>query len=288
MSIEALFATPVALPAVPKVVQQLIQSFSREDITVDQIAGSLAEDPVLTAKTLRLANSAYFHVSRRIASVDDALRMLGFAMVRNLVIGCGVVGAFKAVPGLDLPTFTRHSLHTASAARWLAASGGHNADLAFTVGLLHSIGHLVMHLAMPEETRRLNHDCRPLAAERAVLERSRFGYHHGEVGTELARRWRFPDEVALPLARVPDPLSGKPPCTTASLIHIAAWRARVHGSTIDADRAHETFPSAVAHAIDLQVAWLPELRTIGGRHPAGSAPMPPLDELSNGLQEMMA
>jgi c-di-GMP-related signal transduction protein len=110
VSLEALFAVPANLPTIPKVVQQLIQSFSRDDVSVDDIASKLAADPVLSAKTLRLANSAYFHASRSISTVDDALRMLGFVMVRNLVVGCGMTGAFKAVQGMDLPQFWRYSL----------------------------------------------------------------------------------------------------------------------------------------------------------------------------------
>ncbi len=113
MSIQTLFAEPAALPTVPKVVQQLIQSFEREDVSVDEIAEQITSDPVISAKTLRLANSAYFHMSRQISTVPDSLRMLGFVMVRNLVLGLGVVGAFKHVKGLDLSQFWRHSLNTA-------------------------------------------------------------------------------------------------------------------------------------------------------------------------------
>ena len=96
MSLDALFAIPAALPTVPKVVQQLIQSFGRDDVSVDEIASKLAADPVLSAKTLRLANSAYFHVSRQISTVDDALRSTA------LLLMCAPItqSRSRGVPGL--------------------------------------------------------------------------------------------------------------------------------------------------------------------------------------------
>lgn len=287
MSIEALFAVPANLPTVPKVVQQLIQSFSRDDVSVDEIVSTLAADPVLSAKTLRLANSAYFHASRSISTVDDALRMLGFVMVRNLVVGCGMTGAFKAVPGVDLPQFWRYSLNTACTARWLAQAGSHNADLAFTVGLMHGLGQLMMHVAAPAAMKPLDRTCHPLATERAALEQAELGYHFGEVSAEMARRWKFPAEVADPLALAALPQTGQAFEPLAALIHIAAWRARVQALHLDPEAALPSWPARAAAALDLPLAWLPDQATLGGDHPALMPPMPPLEELSRGLDSML-
>src|ERR1700693_2157875 len=131
MDIKSLIDQPGKLPAIPKVVQKLIESFSSEDVSVDEIAKQLAADPALSAKLLRLANSAYFHVSRTVGTVDDALWMLGFVMVRNLVLGNGMVAAFRHVPGLDLQQFWRYNLYTACISRWLAATAGENGDMVF-------------------------------------------------------------------------------------------------------------------------------------------------------------
>ncbi len=287
MPLAHLFDNPTALPTIPKVVQELIHSFSRDDVSVDEIARRLSADPVLSAKTLRLANSAYFHVSRRIGTVDDALRMLGFVMVRNLVVGCGMAGAFKAVPGMDLPQFWRHSLDTACAARWLAQAGGHNADLAFTVGLVHGLGQLLLHVALPAEMKPLDRQCHPLAGERAALERQSLGYHHGAVSAALAEHWKFPPEVAQPLNDVPEPGAGNADWPMAALIHVAAWRARVHALHVKPDAAAASCPIALGAAIRLPIAWRSEDGTISGDHPALAQGMPPLAELSKGLDAML-
>ncbi len=219
--------------------------------------------------------------------MDDALRMLGFVMVRNLVVGCGMTGAFKAVPGMDLPQFWRHSLNTACAARWLAQAGGHNADLAFTVGLMHGLGQLLMHVAAPKALKDLDKACHPLAAERAALEQAQLGYHYGTVSAEMARRWKFPAEVATPLAQAPLPVPAAPVEPLVAIIHLAAWRARVEALQLDAEAIARSWPARMADSLGLPLAWLSEAQTLGGDHPALTPPMPPLEELSQGLDAML-
>lgn len=287
LPIDSLFSRPAALPVVPKVVQQLIQSFRRDDVSIDEIAHQLSADPVLCAKTLRLANSAYFHVSRHIGTVDDALRMLGFAMVRNLVLGSGIVGSFKGVPGMDMPQFWRFSLHTASAARWLAQHSSRDGDLAFTIGLIHGLGQLVMHLAVPDAMRSLDSACHPLGTDRAAHEHRDLGYHHCSVSAELALRWNFPAEVTHPLRGVADPLACEPPMAMSALVHVAAWRARAEALRWDDDEAHCACPTDVARAVGLSIAWLPGRATMGGSHLALLPAMPPLGELCEGMEAML-
>ncbi|MCA0174682.1 MAG: HDOD domain-containing protein [Proteobacteria bacterium] len=278
-AIQALFAQPAALPTMPKVVQQVLASFGRDDVAVADIAPQLAAEPVLAAKTLRLANSAYFRVSRRIASVDDALQMLGFAMVRNLVAGCSMTAAFKGLQGVDLPAFWQHSLHTAVAARWLAPQAGQSGDVAFVIGLMHGLGHLVMHAAAPDGLAALDARVPLLSPQRAAAERAALGYDHAEVGAELARQWQFPAELSAPLACVPAP-GGE---AMAALIHLAAWRARVEeAAEVEADP-----PQAVAASLGLTLTWDGQARTLTVASGGRSQTMPPLAELSEGLEAML-
>ena len=156
MNFDALFQQQNALPTIPKVVQEVIDSFNDDNVSIDEIARKLAADQVLSAKLLRLANSSYYHSSRSIGTVDDAVLMLGFMTVRTLVISSGLTGGFKAMPGVDLKQFWRYSMHTGVIAKCLAKKIGGNSDFAFTVGLMHAIGQLVMHAAMPEQTLQVD------------------------------------------------------------------------------------------------------------------------------------
>lgn len=275
MQLEALFKQPQALPAVPKIVHELIDSFNSEDISVDDIAKKIAADPVLSARLLRLANSAYYHVSRTVGTVNDAMTMLGFVTVRTLVISSGLTGGYKAMPGLDLSQFWRYCLHTAAVAGWIAKKTGNNRDQAFTVGLMHGIGQLVMHAGMPEQMLQQDKSAGPLDPRRIDMEKAAFGYTFADVGAELARQWRFPQAFGDAIKHFPDPVNAPGTDATAAIIHLAAWRARAEANQVTPDDMVGTIPKDVCAKLGLNgEATLKE--------------MPPMAELCEGLEALLA
>lgn len=274
MNLDALFQQQTALPSIPKVVQEVIESFNNEAVSIEEIGKKLAADQVLSAKILRLANSSYYHVSRTIGTVEDAVLMLGFMTVRTLVVSTGMAGSFKKLPGVDLKLFWRYSLDTAVVAKWLAKRLKHNSDFAFTVGLMHAIGQLVMHAGMPEQALQVDKVAGPLDARRLDVERKSFGYDFADVGAELARRWRFPDEFAQVIKNFPLPLEAKPFDPFAAIVHLAAWRARAEENKYTPDEMESTFPADVAEKLGLKLDVFTQ-------------EMPPLPELSEGMQELV-
>jgi HD-like signal output (HDOD) protein len=285
MELKSLVDQPGKLPTIPKIAQKLIASFGDEDISIDEIANQLAADPVLSAKLLRLANSAYFHVSRTIGSVDDALRMLGFVMVRNLVLGNGMVAAFRNTPGLDLKQFWRYNLYTACAARWLAGRSGVNGDLVFTLGLMHGIGQLQMHACMAKEIKPLDQQMNVLHAGRAELEMKTFGFHYGDVSAELARVWHFPPALIEALRDIPQPLAAKEFSEPAAWVHLGAWRARTEVLALQDDEIAASYPAEIGERLAVNADWVPSLA--GKTTRASKQLMPPLKELTEGLDGML-
>lgn len=285
MELKSLLDQPNKLPTIPKVAQQLIASFSSEDVSVNDIADQISADPALSAKLLRLANSAYFHLSRTIGTVDDALRMLGFVMVRNLVLGNSMSGAFKNTKGMDLPQFWRYNLYTACAARWLASHHDANGDLAFTVGLMHGIGQLHLHVGVPEAMVPLDKQCHVLDAQRAAVEHQALGFHHGDVAAALARLWNFPDPIIGALQAVPQPLAGAEFFEAAAWVHLGAWRARTEVLALQAETALQSYPGEVAQRLHLKPDWAPV--HLGTDALAGAHAMPSLQELTEGLEAML-
>jgi HD-like signal output (HDOD) protein len=290
LTLDTLFSPPTHLPVIPRVVQELIRSLGRDDVAADTVADQLAADPVLGAKTLRLANSAYFNVSRTIDAIGDAVQLLGFDMVRSLAMGCSLGTAFRGVPGVDLPAFWRHSLRTACTARWLADRCGQTGETAFTLGLIQGLGHLLMHSAQAELLASLDADVPLLAPERARHERTLLGWHHGDVGAELARRWNFPDalcEALAPIAEAADPTTSV--ATTSplvALVAVGAWRSRCdHFGWAAAERA-ERCPLDRARAAGLPLVWLDETATLGVSLGADVTPLPEPDTLGAGLAAM--
>ena len=275
MNFEALFQQQAALPSIPKVVQEVIESFNNDNVSIEDIAKKLSADQVLSAKLLRLANSSYYHVSRSIGTVDDAVLMLGFMTVRTLVVSTGLTGSFKSMSGVDLKLFWRYSLHTAIVAKWLAKKQGVNSDLAFTVGLMHAIGQLVMHAAMPEQTLQIDKIASPIDARRLDVEHTSFGYDFSDVGAELAKRWRFPDEFSDAIKAFPTPLEVTPFNKIAAVIHIAAWRARAEENKYSREEMESTFPGDVAAKLGVKAEVLFD-------------ELPPLAELGAGMEELIS
>jgi HD-like signal output (HDOD) protein len=275
MDIKSLLDQPHKLPSVPAVTQKLIASFSDEDVAFKQIAEQISADPALTAKLLRLANSAYFHLSRTIGTVEDALHMLGFVMVRNLVLGNGMAAAFRNTKGMDLKQFWRYNLYVASAARWIAGKTEENADLVFTVGLMSGIGQLQMHVVLPHEVLALDKVMHVLDAGRAALEQETLGFDNVDVAAELAKHWNFPEPIVSAMRGVTNPLDTKEFSKAAACVHLGNWAARnaIHETSQEETKAN--FPLAVAQPLGMGWERISE-------------EMPPLPELCAGLEEMLS
>lgn len=185
------------LPSLPAVVLELLASLEQEDIDVHALAEKITLDQSLTAKTLRLANSSFYGMQQKITTIQQAMSVLGLHSVRTLVTACSVTGSFQPVPGLqfDFPAFWRHALGTAVCSRALALRLGQNADAAFTAGLLHDLGSLVLATSRPLQYGAVQdwqrqHDCDRSTAELAV-----FGVSHSAIGGALAAYWKFPQSI---------------------------------------------------------------------------------------------
>jgi HD-like signal output (HDOD) protein len=153
-------------------------------------------EPAVTAKVLKLCNSAYYGFQRRIASLDEAANLLGTRTLTNLVLtSCGAryFREFGGSTSSSRAVLWERSVATALAAGTLARLHG-NVDRhrAYTAGLLQNIGHLVLDRFLAEDRARIQAEVEGgtplLEAEESVL-----GLHHAEVGARLLERWSFPD-----------------------------------------------------------------------------------------------
>ena len=171
----------------------------------------------------------------KVTTVQQAITYLGIQTTRNLITAAAVTGCFPQgqCEGFNDKAFWRHSIGTAACAKLLARHMRLNQDYAFTAGLLHDIGRLVLVTGFPQHYQRVlayraAHDCYMLDAERAVL-----GIDHVGAGLALADHWRFSDTMKLAIAghHAPEaPGAG----FLATIIHVAD--ATVHAL----DLAHTT------------------------------------------------
>jgi HD-like signal output (HDOD) protein len=253
MEISALFSQVHSLPCIPKVAQDLIQQFDNPHTSIDNIARNISLDPVIAAKVLRLANSARFRGSRESASVEDAAMRLGFNTLRTLVLASAVTGAFQAPPGFDLKGFWGHSFQVASISRLLAKTRGVAVEIAFTCGMMHNIGELLIQTGVPELAERLNQNGKDMgAAQRVALETLQLGFGFPEVGAELARLWQLPELIQHAIAYQSRPTQAPAdmplPRVLAQAVSIAEALRQYPG---DMNKALETLQGPLFEGLDV-------------------------------------
>ena len=253
MQLEALLNYPRALPAMPRTVSDLLAEMNKEDPNPRRVGDLISRDPALTTRVLRLSNSAFFRVSRKIGSADEAVALLGLTHVRSLVMAAALGSSFKNVPGIDLKQFWRYSLRSAEIARSLAGLLHQNEGNAFTAGLIHGIGILIMHIAMPDEIGPVDMGTPPLDLQRASAEMAAFGYSYAEVGAGMVEKWQFPPEMVSALANQVSPFEGEAYDPLAGLLHLASWRARAEELQLDNNGLAATFPDMVGLTLGLDL-----------------------------------
>lgn len=221
LSVEAVTQAVHNLPVMPPVLAEILHSLDDDSLSGDVLAAKIRHDQTLVAKTLKLANSSFFGVSREVASIEDAVVILGLRTVRSMVIASSIAGSFnsQANPGFDFIAFWRHSLATALCAQSIANETGHPSDLAFLQGLLHDLGRLALAVQFPEAytqvaSYRSAHDGTAYHAELAVL-----GIDHAEIGANLAEHWLFPPAIVAAIAAHHEP--DEEAITPAAIVYLA-------------------------------------------------------------------
>lgn len=254
ISRDELLAALRDLPPLPSVVLELVESLGHEELSATQYAVKISRDQALAAKTLRLANSSFYGRGRQVRSVAEAISVLGLRTLRGVVTAAGMAGSFRRHPGFDHNAFWRHSIGSALCAQALAGElRRDDADLAFTVGLLHDIGRLALASAFApayaevEQCRR-NQDCPDGDAERAVL-----GIDHAEVGGLIARQWNFAPAIVDAIRQHHAP-PDTAEVTLTGIAHVADAVAHALGLAGDADEAVPTLVLPVWAACGLDDA----------------------------------
>ncbi|MES2674063.1 MAG: HDOD domain-containing protein [Pseudomonadota bacterium] len=222
MNLQGLINNAQKLPHIPKVVQELIESFGDDDVSVDDVAKKINSDQVLTIKVLRAANSAHYGGNRKIGSVHDAVLLLGFNAVRTLVLASGLTGAFKVPESFDLPKFWQDSFAVAATCKWIARFSHDDAETAFTCGMIHNIGELLINMLLPSECAEIKKIV-DKGANQLDIQKKVLGFNFSDAGAELTDRWKFPDSIVKGILHQSNPAAEEIFPRLAGVIHLALY-----------------------------------------------------------------
>ena len=218
---EKMFDSARALPSIPRVLQEVLATLNRNDVEISDVTTPLQKDPAMSAKVLRLANAAHFGLQKKVSSVDDAVTLVGLDAVRTLVIASGLIGSFTAIPGFDMERFWKISMLASYISKDLARKAKADPETSYTACLMHGLGILSIHAVFPDVALSIDENCTDQSAsDRAQLEKDKLGFHHGEVGAEIALRWKLPDDICATIRHYVQPLEKDAP-KTAAVVHAA-------------------------------------------------------------------
>ena len=214
------------LPSTPEVYDQLVDELSSEDSNASSIGEIVSKDPAMTAKVLQIVNSAVFGLSRTVSAPAHAVGILGAETIKALVLSVGVFSEYDKlkIPGFSATTISQHSLAVAELAATIARLEGASQDdvnCAFTAGLLHDIGKLILAHEVPTEYARVleMHDSDGIAISDAEFEV--FGASHPAVGAYLFSLWGLPQSVIEAVALHHSPKMADADCSAVTIVAVA-------------------------------------------------------------------
>lgn len=190
MDSAALLSRVDELPRLPKAISELLDVVNDDNATVKTIATKVSHDPLISAKVLRLANCAYYGHSREVGSIDEAVVRLGMQTLRTLVLASAVMGSMPKCNGVDLAQFWGQTFEIALYSQEMARRCGVQPEEAFTCGILHRIGDLLIAAISPEDAEKIN-DAVAQGKDKHAFERELLGYDSPDIGALLAQNWKF-------------------------------------------------------------------------------------------------
>jgi HD-like signal output (HDOD) protein len=209
--VKGLVARINKLPTLPASYQKLVEVLKSPNSSIEDVADVISTDPAMTARLLKLVNSAYFGLQKPVADVGRAGALLGLDRIMALVLGQGIFSDCEApkVVGFSMEELWQHSVSTAAAAHRIAVAEQMDRDVvaaAFLAGMLHDIGKLVLAMGLPDQYAKvLKQAVNGRPGELQQIEMLELRASHTDVGAYLVGLWGLPNTIAEAIAYHEDP-----------------------------------------------------------------------------------
>jgi HD-like signal output (HDOD) protein len=194
-SLDAIVQEIAELRPLGTVASAALRITDSDHFSAHELGQVISTDQALSARILRLSNSAYYGFPRRVSTVRDAIVLVGFRAVRSAVLASSVMNAVAA-EDIDYRQFWRYSVTVGVLSELAAQCEKGPFEEAFTAGVLHNIGRLALDQHLP----KMFSECRRSSERQNISlhesERALLGYTDAQLGGALARAWNFPDELA--------------------------------------------------------------------------------------------
>jgi len=250
------FLQHITLPVMPEVAHHLIRTLNDEQSDLSDLQALVAQDPTLTTKVLRLANSAGVGMQQQVSSLEHALALLGIDQVRALAISACMNVAFPVAEGFDRREFWKNCMSCAGYAHWMAEKLGHdlghNANDSWLCGMMLRLGELVIASHEPHTLAVIERQPQ-LPGQRWSREAFVLGFTEAQVMAELARRWTFPQTIVDGLRQADAPLAANALNPLSGVVHLASWLADM---PFCAPEVIDLLPTPLLERLGLDPQWM--------------------------------
>jgi putative nucleotidyltransferase with HDIG domain len=197
MSIENILESVGRLPSPPRAIIDIVRTLEDGDSSPETLARQIETDMGLITSVLRLVNSSLYGISGGVPSIRQAIVLLGFNAIRNLVCVHGISDYFQQTSAgkFNYENFIHHSIGVGCIAKVFAKQVSISPDTAFVAAMLHDVGQFALATTAPDQYRQImeykkEKNCLESDAEIAII-----GIDHAKVGAHLAKHWHLPVEI---------------------------------------------------------------------------------------------
>ena len=270
--IVELVNSTLELPTIPAVLTRLNTVMASSKSSAEDVAAVIAADPAVATNILRIVNSPYYGLQVRVSSVDLAVSIMGFNMIRKVALKAAVFSVFakKKEPErvFDFKAFWRHAVFTGVAARALGGAsrnlGRANAEDLYMCGLLHDIGKIILLEKQHDRYVAMLAEATGSRRPEIEVELEQFGFTHADVGSVLAIKWFLPEDLTIAIRYHHQPAKDPFHQQLSSLIHLADHMAWATGKPSTAGMPPPTLDGDVYERVGLEPARVQELMPLIG------------------------
>jgi HD-like signal output (HDOD) protein len=192
----------VRLPSLPVVGLKILEMLKDDDFSVDELSAIILTDPALSARILKMANSALYSHIPHVDSIERAVTLLGARTLKNMALSFVVIGELQGDDprGFDYEYFWKKSVTAAVAAEMLSHAVNKRSDDIYVSALLMNIGKVIMYICEPDDYTEVLDEKRITGAAIGELEKRVFGFDHQNVGGDILKQWNIPESVYIPIS----------------------------------------------------------------------------------------
>jgi putative nucleotidyltransferase with HDIG domain len=254
------------LPTLPSIAMEINRMLLDYDASAQDVGQLIEKDQALVPKILKLANSAFFGLRSKVNTLSQALVVLGFNTVRNVVVSVSIIDTFrhiKDLPDFNISSLWQHSVAVAVVSKHLAQRTRlTDAENAFTAGLLHDIGKVILLQYYPDAFSQIWHRSRQTQTSFHACEQDVLPANHAHIGGYLAQKWNIPDALSGAICCHHEPGAAAVDPHLTFILHAANTIVHHNANGSNENPKFGLFPSAAVlmeKELDTLEEWFPQV-----------------------------